>query len=113
MIEGLYFFANLLFITEKRADRKAEVSARRMPSLKSPSTLNRIPKPKITSNPKKTSYQITFLLFIIGSNIEVKNAPVERHARVTEMLETLIALKKVSQCSVIIRPKIRKLKSVF
>jgi hypothetical protein len=63
-----------------------------------------IPKPTITRTPKKTSYKITFLPCNRGSNNEVKNAPVERQAKVTEILETLIALKKVSQCNVIINP---------
>jgi len=63
-----------------------------------------IPKPMMTRTPKKTSYKITFLPCNKGSNKDVKNAPVERHAKVTEILETLIALKKVSQCNVIINP---------
>jgi hypothetical protein len=63
-----------------------------------------MPKPIITRTPNNTSYKITFLPCSKGSNKEVKKAPVERHAKVTEILETLIALKKVSQCSVIINP---------
>ena len=53
--------------------------------------------PQTTSNPKNTSYQTIFFPNNIGSKSEVKNAPVERHAKVIEILETFMALKKVNQ----------------
>lgn len=40
----------------------------------------------------------------MGSSIEVKKAPVAKQASVTEMLDSLIALKKVSQCMAMIKP---------
>ena len=44
----------------------------------------------------------------MGSNIEVKNAPVAKQASVTDILETLMALKKVNQCNAIINPANKK-----
>ena len=38
--------------------------------------------------------------------MEVKNAPVDKQANVIDILETLIALKKVIQCKAIIKPEI-------
>ena len=49
----------------------------------------------------------------MGSNNEAKKAPVDKQASVTEILETLMALKKVNQCKAIINPAIRKPISVF
>ena len=40
----------------------------------------------------------------MGSSKEVKKAPVDIIERVTETLETLIAPKKVSQCTAIMKP---------
>ena len=40
----------------------------------------------------------------MGSNIEVKNAPVAKQASVTEIFDSLMALKKVSQCRAMIKP---------
>ena len=40
----------------------------------------------------------------MGSNIEVKNAPVAKQANVTEILDSFMALKKVSQCKAMIKP---------
>jgi hypothetical protein len=37
----------------------------------------------------------------------VKRAPVDKHAKVIETLETFIALKKVNQCMAIIKPAIK------
>ena len=47
-------------------------------------------KPTITNIPRKTSYQTTFFPYKIGSSNDAKNAPVDKHAKVTETLETLI-----------------------
>ena len=41
----------------------------------------------------------------MGSKIEVKKAPVDKHANVIEILETLMALKKVIQCKAITNPE--------
>ena len=60
----------------------------------------------ITMMPKKTSYQMIFLPVHIGSRKDVKNAPVDRHAKVTEILETLMALKNVNQCKAMMIPAI-------
>ena len=38
--------------------------------------------------------------------MEVKKAPVDKQANVIDMLETLMALKKVIQCKAIIKPEI-------
>ena len=40
----------------------------------------------------------------MGSIKEAKKAPVDKHASVTDILETLMALKKVNQCKAIIKP---------
>ena len=40
--------------------------------------------------------------------MEVKNAPVDKQASVMDILETLIALKKVIQCKAIINPETSK-----
>ena len=44
----------------------------------------------------------------MGSKIEVKKAPVDKQAKVMEILETLMALKKVIQCKAIIKPETSK-----
>jgi hypothetical protein len=49
----------------------------------------------------------------MGSNKEAKNAPVDKQASVTEILETLMALKKVNQCKAIIKPAKRNPMRVF
>ncbi len=49
----------------------------------------------------------------MGSNIEAKKAPVAKHASVTEILDSLIALKKVSQCKAMIKPAKRSPTIVF
>ena len=49
----------------------------------------------------------------MGSNIDVKNAPVAKQANVTEMLDSLMALKKVSQCKAMIKPAKRSPIIVF
>ena len=49
----------------------------------------------------------------MGSSKEVKNAPVDMTAKVTETLEALIAPKKVSQCTAMIKPAIKKPVSTF
>ena len=49
----------------------------------------------------------------MGSNKEAKNAPVDKQASVTEILETLIALKKVNQCKAMIKPANRNPMRVF
>ena len=41
-----------------------------------------------------------------GSRKDVKNAPVDKHAKVTEMFDTLMALKNVNQCKAIMIPAI-------
>ena len=41
----------------------------------------------------------------MGSKIEVKKAPVDKHANVMDILETFIALKKVIQCKAITNPE--------
>jgi hypothetical protein len=40
----------------------------------------------------------------MGSSSDVKKAPVDKQANVKEILEILMALKKVNQCSAIINP---------
>lgn len=40
----------------------------------------------------------------MGSKMEVKKAPVDKQANVTDTFETLIALKKVNQCRAMIKP---------
>ena len=40
----------------------------------------------------------------MGSKIEVKKAPVDKQANVMDILETLMALKKVNQCRAMINP---------
>jgi len=69
--------------------------------------------PPTTTSPNKTSYQITFRRYKIGSKKEVKKAPVDKHAKVTETLETLMALKKVSQCKAMTNPRSKNPKIVF
>ena len=54
--------------------------------------------------PKTTSYHIIFLPKNRGSINDAKKAPVDKQANVTEILDTLIALKKVNQCKAIIKP---------
>lgn len=49
----------------------------------------------------------------MGSNKDAKNAPVDKQASVTDILETLIALKKVNQCKAIINPANRNPISIF
>jgi hypothetical protein len=49
----------------------------------------------------------------MGSIKEAKKAPVDKQASVTEILETLIALKKVNQCKAIINPANKNPTSVF
>ena len=41
----------------------------------------------------------------MGSKIEVKKAPVDKQAKVIQILETLMALKKVIQCKAITNPE--------
>lgn len=59
-------------------------------------------------SPKKTSYQMIFLLCKMGSKKEAKKAPVDKQANVTDTLETLMALKNVSQCKAMTNPKRKK-----
>jgi hypothetical protein len=40
----------------------------------------------------------------MGSNKDVKKAPVDKQANVIEILEILMALKKVNQCKAMINP---------
>ena len=108
MTVGLYSFAYLPLITENNADKKAEVSANKIPYRESPSTLKIMYNPATTINPKSTSYQMTFLPKKRGSNNEVKKAPVDKQAKVTEILDTLMALKKVNQCKAMINPANKK-----
>ena len=61
-------------------------------------------RPKIIINPKTTSYKIIFLPYKIGSSNEAKKAPVDKQASVTEIFDTLIALKKVNQCNAMMSP---------
>jgi hypothetical protein len=103
----------LLLITAKEAERNAEIRARIIPSMYFPSTLKIMVSPKTTINPKKISYQTTFLLKKMGSIIEVKKAPVDKHAKVIDTLETLIALKKVNQCSAITNPATKNFRSIL
>jgi hypothetical protein len=49
----------------------------------------------------------------MGSIIEVKKAPVDKHAKVIDTLETLMALKKVNQCSAITKPATKNFKRTF
>ena len=70
-------------------------------------------KPMMTITPKKTSYQITFRPNKIGSRKEVKNAPVDKHANVTETLETLMALKNVNQCKAMTTPANNNCSKIF
>ena len=67
----------------------------------------------ITMMPKKTSYQMIFLPVQIGSRKDVKKAPVDRHAKVTEMFETLMALKNVNQCKAMMIPAINNWNNIF
>ena len=67
----------------------------------------------MTINPNKTSYQITLRLCNNGSRSEVKNAPVDIIASVTETLETLIAPKKANQCKAMISPDKKNAAIVF
>ena len=48
-----------------------------------------------------------------GSKSEVKKAPVDKHAKVTDTFDTLIALKNVSQCSAMMRPANKKPNNIF
>lgn len=59
----------------------------------------------MTSAPKKISMTLIFLLKKKGSMKEVKNAPVLMVTRATEILEILIALKKVIQCRAMRTPE--------
>ena len=43
----------------------------------------------------------------------MKKAPVDKQAKVTDTFETLIALKKVSQCKAMIIPNVIKRKRIF
>lgn len=49
----------------------------------------------------------------MGSIIEVKKAPVERQANVTDTLDSLMALKKVNQWSAMINPASKNLRMSF
>ena len=49
----------------------------------------------------------------MGSNNDVKKAPVDKQAKVTEILDSLMALKKVSQCKAMIKPAKRSPIMVF
>lgn len=100
-----YFPANFPLIIENEADKKAENKATKIPEIYSVSTLKIIPNPKTTKIPNNTSYHTIFRLKKIGSKIEVKNAPVEIQAKVIDMLEILIAWKKVNQCKAITNPE--------
>ena len=89
---------------ENRAPKKEESKANRIPVKYAVSTLKIIYKPTITINPKTTSYLIIFLLKKMGSNNEVKKAPVDIIANVIDTLDTLTALKKANQCKAIKNP---------
>ena len=67
--------------------------------------------PEKTIHPKKTSYQTTFFRLMRGSKIDTKKAPEDKQAKVTEILATFIALKKVNQCKAIINPASKKHKN--
>lgn len=69
--------------------------------------------PPTTIKPNKTSYQTTFFPNNKGSKIDVKKAPVDKQAKVTETLETFMALKKVNQCKAITNPANRNANTVF
>ena len=45
--------------------------------------------------------------------MEAKKAPVDKQASVTDILETLMALKKVNQCKAMINPANRNPMRVF
>ena len=60
--------------------------------------------PITTKIPNITSYLIIFLLYNNGSKKDVKKAPKESTERVTETLDSLIALKNVIQCKAIKTP---------
>lgn len=75
--------------------------------------MNMIESPNTTINPKKISYQMTFFPKKIGSISEVKKAPVDKHAKVIETLETLMALKKVNQCKAMTNPATKNLSRIL
>ena len=113
MVVALYSLANFPLITEKSADKKADESAKIIPVTYCISTLKMIYNPPTTINPNTISYQTTFLPNKSGSINDVKKAPIDRQAKVTDTLETLIALKNVNQCNMIINPANRKANNVF
>ena len=63
-----------------------------------------INKAPITINPKNISYGTIFFLKIIGSIKAINNADEDMHTSATDTLDTLIAIKKVAQCTAIIIP---------
>ena len=105
---GSCLMTSFALIIANVAERKADTSAKTIPSTYWVSTLKISAKPPTTSNPNTISYPTIFFLLTIGSINEVKKAPVDRHAKVTETLETLIALKNVNQCKAITVPASKK-----
>ena len=69
--------------------------------------------PITTKTPKTISRVFIFRLKKIGSNNDVKNAPVLMVTKATETLDTFIALKKATQCNAIIIPVKKNLSSDF
>ncbi len=70
-------------------------------------------KPKITNDPSIISTKFIFLLKKNGSIKEAKKAPVLIVTNATDTFETLIALKKVIQCTAIMSPEIKKESAAF
>ena len=91
-------------MTANKAERKAETKAKAIPNLYCISTSKIMIRPTITNMPNSTSIHLIFFFCSKGSKNEVKKAPVDKHAKVTEILDTLMALKKVNQCSAMMQP---------
>jgi len=49
----------------------------------------------------------------MGSSSDVKKAPVDKQAKVKEILEIFMALKKVNQCSAMINPANKNWRAVL
>lgn len=113
MAVALYCLINFPLITAKSDDKKAEVMPNKIPLmyLNSLRVINN--KPITTKTPNTISYIFIFLLKSTGSIKEAKKAPDENVASVMEILDWLMASKKVIQCKAIITPARANFKITF